>query len=162
MGLSNLGILHTIIGLIALIGATVSIIKKGKIDLGRLSGKIYFSFTLITSFTSLGLSSIKGVNPGHILAVLIVVLISTAYFLHSKKPGNNRLRYVENSLLSFSLFLSLIPTVNETLTRLPVDNPLASSPTDPLIAKILLLFFITFIVGSVFQIKVQRKINKIK
>ncbi len=161
MGLSKLGIFHTAIGVIAIIAAVIAFIRSRKIDLNKLPGKIYFYFTLIASLTALGLSSIKGINPGHILALLIVVLVSVAYFLYVKRPGNNRARYIETFFLSFSFFLSMIPTVNETFTRVPVGHPLAHDPQDPLIAGTLLLFFIFFIVGSVLQFRQQRKINKL-
>lgn len=160
MGLSQIGIFHTVIGVIAIIAAVISLIKSAKIDLGKASGKIYFYCTLIASISALGLSSIKGVNSGHILALLIVILIAIAYFFHTKKQGNNRFRYVENSFLSLSFFLSLIPTVNETFTRVPVEHPLADGPSDPLIAKTLLLLLMLFIIGSVLQIRKQRRINK--
>jgi len=160
MGLSHLGIFHTIIGVVAIISAVISLLKTTKIDLGKMTGKIYFYCTLITSLTALGLSSIKGVNPGHIVALLIVVLILVSYFLHTKKQGNNRSRFIENFFLSFSFFLSLIPTVNETFTRVPVGHPLATGPTDPLIGKTLLLLLILFIVGSVLQFRKQKRINK--
>lgn len=162
MGLSHLGIFHTIIGVVAIVAAIISVIKSSKIDLSKATGKIYFYCTLITSITALGLSSIRGINPGHILAILILILISVAFFLDKKKQGNNRSRLVENFFLSFSLFLSLIPTVNETLTRVPVGDPIAQGPTDPLIGKILLLLFILFIVGSILQYRRQKSINKAK
>ena len=160
MGLSGLGIFHTVIGVIAIVAAVIDLIRNGKIELGTLAGKIYFYCTLVTSFTALGLSHVIGINPGHILALLIVVLIGVAYFLHIKKQGNNRSRFIENFFLSFSFFLSLLPTVNETFTRVPVGHPLASGPTDPLIGKTLLLLFILFIVGAVLQFRKQRKMNK--
>ena len=160
MGLSHLGIFHTAIGIIAIVAALVSLFTNAKIDLGKLSGKIYFYFTLFASLTALGLSSVKGVNPGHILALLIVILISAAYYLAAKKPGNNRSRFFENFFLSFSFFLSLLPTVNETFTRVPVGHPLASGPTDPLIAKTLLIIFLLFIAGSILQFRMQRRLNR--
>lgn len=160
MGLSNLGIFHTIIGVVAIVAAVIDFIRRGKIDLGQLAGQVYFYCTLIASLTALGLSSIKGVNPGHILALLIVVLISVAYFLYAKKKGYNRSRFVENLLLSFSFFLSLIPAVNETFTRIPVGHPLAHGPKDPLIGKTILLLFVLFIAGSVLQFRRQKKINR--
>jgi len=159
MGLSNLGIFHTAIGIIAIIAAVVGFVKYGKIDLGKLTGKIYFYCTLVTSFTALGLSSVKGVNPGHILVLLIVILISAAYFLYAKRPGSNRARYIENFFLSFSFFLSMIPAVNETFNRIPIGHPLAHGPKDPLIGKTLLLLFILLIAGSVLQFRRQKKIN---
>lgn len=160
MGLSNLGIFHTIIGIAAIIAAIISFVKTGKIDLSILTGKIYFYCTMVTSLTALGLSSVKGINPGHILALLIIVLVSVAYYFYIKKPGNNRFRLVENFFLTFSFFLSLIPTVNETFNRIPVGHPLASGPKDPLITRTLLLLFILFVAGAVLQYRKQKKINK--
>lgn len=161
MALSNLGIFHTVIGVAAIASAVIGFIKSGKIDLKKLPGKMYFYLTLITSLTALGLSHVKGVNPGHILSLLIIVLISVAYFLSAKKQGNNRARYIENFFLSFSFFLSMLPTVNETFTRIPVGHPLAAGPNDPLIGISILLLFIMLIAGSVLQFRKQRKINRV-
>lgn len=160
MGLSILGIFHTVIGIVAIIAAVVAFIKGGRIDLGKLSGKIYFYFTLVTSLTALGLSSVKGVNPGHILALLVVVLILVAYYLYAKRPGNNRARYIETFFLSFSFFLSMIPTVNETFNRIPVGHPLAHGPKDPLITNTLMLLLVMLVVGSVLQFRKIRRLNR--
>jgi len=54
----------------------------------------------------------------------------------------------------------MIPTVNETRTRVPLSAPLASGPGDPLIGKTLLFILVLFIAGSVYQYIRQRKINK--
>jgi preprotein translocase subunit YajC len=158
MGLSNLGILHTIIGIIAIAAAIISYVRYGKISLAHITGKIYFYGTIITSVTSLGLLK-HGFNPGHIFAIFIVVLVVVAYFLHTKKQGNNRSRYLENSLLSFSFFLSWVPTINETFTRVPIGHPLAKAPTDPIIGITLLIFLLLFLIGSIYQFRQQRKIN---
>ena len=158
MGLSNLGIFHTIIGVVAIIAAVIAFIRSGKIDLSQLTGKIYFYCTLVTSLTALGLSKQGGFNPGYVFSLVIIILVLIAYFLYSRKKGNINARHFENFLLSFSFFLSLIPTVNETFTRVPVGNPLAEGPTDPLIGKTLLVLFMLFIVGSIYQFRKQKKI----
>jgi hypothetical protein len=54
----------------------------------------------------------------------------------------------------------MIPTVNETLTRVPLSAPLANGPGDPLIGKTLLVILVLFIAGSVYQYIQQRKINR--
>jgi uncharacterized membrane protein len=159
MGHSNLGIFHTIIGVIAIGAALTSFVKYGKINLAERSGKIYFYGTIITSLTALGISKHGGFNPGHAFSLFIVVLVATASYLFYKRKGNNKARYFENFLLSFSLFLSLLPTVNETLTRVPLGHPLAKDVTDPVIAKTLLAIFALFIGGSIYQFIRQRKIN---
>jgi uncharacterized membrane protein len=160
MGLSNLGIFHTVVGIIAIGAALVSYIKYRKINLAGKSGMVYFFGTAITSVTALGLSKQGGFNPGHVFSLFILVLVLVAYFLHSQKKGNTKARYFETFCLSFSFFLSWVPTINETFTRVPVGNPLAKGPTDPLIAKTLLVLLFLFIAGSVYQVIQQRKINK--
>ncbi|RUT72434.1 hypothetical protein D0817_02175 [Flavobacterium cupreum] len=160
MGLSNLGIFHTVIGVVAIIAAIIAFVKYGKIDLGQLTGKIYFYCTLVTSLTALGISKHGGFNPGHAFSILIVILILEAYFLNWRKKGSIRARYFENFCLSFSFFLSLVPTVNETFTRVPVGHPLAKDIKDPVIANTLLILLVLFIAGTVYQIIQQRKINK--
>ncbi|TRW27528.1 hypothetical protein FMM05_02490 [Flavobacterium zepuense] len=160
MTLSNLGIFHTIIGLAAIIAALVSFVKYGKINLAKLTGKIYFYGTLVTSLTALGISKHGGFNPGHAFSILIVILISVAYLLYWRKKGNTRARYFENFCLSFSFFLSWVPTVNETFTRVPVGHPLAKDIKDPVIANTLLILLLLFIGGTVYQIIKQMKINK--
>lgn len=160
MGLSNLGIFHTVIGIIAIIAALISYTKDGKINLASKSGNIYFFGTIITSVTALGLSKHGGFNPGHVLALLVLILVVVAFVLHRRKTGNNKARYFENFFLSFSFFLSMIPTVNETLTRVPLSAPLAKGPTDPVIGKTLLVVLVLFIAGSIYQYIKQVKINK--
>lgn len=160
MGLTTIGIFHTIIGVISIVAAVVSYIKYRKINLAELSGKIYFYGTVITSLTALGISKHGGFNPGHILSLLVLILVLIAQFLYSRKKGNNVGRYFENFCLSFSFFLSWLPTVNETFTRIPIGHPLAKDIGDPLIAKTLLILLVLFVVGSVLQFLKQKKINK--
>jgi hypothetical protein len=159
MGLSNLGIFHTAIGVVAIVAAVVSFVKYGKINLAMLAGRIYFYGTLVTSLTALGISKQGGFNAGHIFSLFIIVLIVIAYFLYDKIKGNTKARYIENFLLSFSFFLSMVPTVNETLTRVPVGHPIAKGVGDPVIGKTLLAILILFIVGSVLQFISQKRLN---
>jgi cbb3-type cytochrome oxidase subunit 3 len=159
MGLSNLGIFHTLIGVITIVAAIVSYIKFNKINLAGFSGKIYFYGTIITSLTALGISKRGGFNPGHVFSILILILVLVAWFLYSGKKGNNPSRYFENFCLTFSFFLSWLPTVNETFTRIPIGHPLAKDITDPIIGKTLLVLFLLFVVGSVFQYYKQKNIN---
>jgi uncharacterized membrane protein len=160
MGLSGLGIFHTIIGVAAIVAALIDFIKYGKINLNALSGKIYFYGTIVTSLTSLGLSKHGGFNPGHVFSIFIILLVVAAYFLNTKKKNSIRARYFENFWLSFSFFLSLVPTVNETFTRVPIGHPLAKDISDPIIANTLLVLLLLFVVGSIFQFRVQKFFNK--
>ena len=159
MGLSNLGIFHTISGVAATVAAVASFIKYGKINLGALSGKIYFYTTIVTSVTALVISKHGGFNPGHAFSIFILFLVVEAYFLHSRKKDSNRARYFENFCMSLSFFLLLVPTVNETFTRVPIGHPLAKDIKDPVIGTTLLILLIFFIAGSVYQFVKQRRVN---
>ncbi|WET02438.1 hypothetical protein [Flavobacterium sp. YJ01] len=160
MGLSSLGIFHTTIGVAAIAAAIVALIKYGKINLNALSGKIYFYGTIVTSVTSLGISKHGGFNPGHAFSIFIIFLVLEAYFLNSKRKNSARARYFENFCLSLSLFLSMVPTVNETFTRVPVGQPLAKDIQDPIIGNTLFILFLLFIAGSTYQFKKQKQINR--
>ena len=162
MGLTHLGIFHTIIGIIAIVAALISFVRFGKINLAHLTGQLYFYGTVVTALTALGISKHGGFNPGHVFSLVIAICVVIAFYLSAKKKGNNKARYWENFLLSFSFFGSLIPTVNETFTRVPVGHPLAQGPTDPVIAKTLLVLLLLFIAGSVYQFIQQRKVNKMQ
>lgn len=159
MNLSGLGIFHTIIGIAALAGAITGFIKYGKINLAQRSGKIYLYSTIITSLSALGISKAGGFNAGHVFSLFIIVLISIAYFLFSHKKHVGKARYFENFLLSFSFFLSLVPTINETFTRIPIGHPLAKDIKDPVIGQTLLVIFLLFVIGSIFQFMKQKKEN---
>lgn len=159
MNLSGLGIFHTIIGILAIAAAVTAFVKYGKINLAAGSGKVYFYATLVTSVTALGISKHGGFNAGHVFSLFIIILIAIAYFLYSKRKESSKARYFENFLLSFSFFLSLVPTVNETFTRVPIGHPLAKNIKDPVIGQTLLFLFVLFIAGSVLQFIKQRKIN---
>lgn len=159
MGLSSLGIFHTIIGVAAIGAALSDFIKYGKINLKTVSGKIYFYGTIITSLTSLGISKHGGFNPGHVFSIFIIFLVLAAYFLNLKRENSRRARYFENFWLSFSFFLSLVPTVNETFTRIPIGKPLAKNIQDPVIGNTLLVLFVLFIAGSIYQFKKQKSIQ---
>jgi hypothetical protein len=106
MELSNLGIFHTVVGIIAIIAALASYVRDGKINLNSKSGNTYFFGTLITSVTVLGLSKHGEFNPGHVLALLVLVLVVCAFVLQRRKTGNNKARYFEN-FSSRSAFFSL-------------------------------------------------------
>ena len=162
MGLSGLGIFHTIIGIVAIAAAIISFVRFGKIDLTHLSGKIYFYTTAVTALTALGISKHGGFNAGHIFSVFILILVVVAFWLSVKRSTNNKARYIENFLLSFSFFLSLIPTVNETFTRIPLGHPLAKNPTDPIIAQTLLVLLIAFVAGAIYQYIKQRNALRIR
>lgn len=150
--LSPLGIAHTLISLAPVVAGLYGFARFGRIETGRRSGRVYLGGLALSVFTSFGLSSVVGVNPGHVLGVLALLaafggtlLVPRLRFLGKLGP------YLKTFGLSFSFFLLLVPGINETLTRLPAAHPLAAGPEDPVVKTALLGWLLLFIAGFVAQ-----------
>ncbi|MGL4630730.1 MAG: hypothetical protein ACRCVT_05930 [Leadbetterella sp.] len=153
--MSNLGIFHTAIGLIALLFGILAFIKDGKIGFSGRNDLMYVVLTLITCATSFMIFKTGKAGPGHILAGLILVFMVLAYF--TRNAGAFWVKFVSIASMSTTFFFSLIPTFNETLTRLPVDSPWASGPEDPLVQNVLKGLALLFLVGVFLQFRSLKK-----
>lgn len=121
LNLSTLGSIHTLISLIAIVSGLVDLFRYGKINPNSQTGKLYFLTTIITCFTSFGLSKLGGFNPGHAVAILVLVCLAVGWSTEKKKIKFGK--EIQTLALSFSFFLSLVPATIEVLTRLPVGTP---------------------------------------
>jgi hypothetical protein len=59
--------------------------------------------------------------------------------------------------MTATLFLSFIPAVTETLTRLPLSGPIAINQDAPIIKMILLGLLVIFTIGTFYQVRKLRK-----
>ncbi|MET3126771.1 uncharacterized protein (UPF0333 family) [Arcicella rosea] len=154
--LSQLGIFHTVISIIALIFAGIALFSEGLIKpFGKL-GKYYSVLTAIACISSFWLSKTGKFNPGHAIGILILLLLILAYYLGDKVLAKSKALYIQTFSMSTTVFLSLIPAVNETLSRLPVDQPLSSGPDSPIVqnvVKVLLVLLIAGLAGQYFKLK---------
>lgn len=154
--ISALGAIHTIISLVPFVAGITAFTRHGKIDSATGSGRIYLAGLALSVLTSFGLSSTGGFNPGHALGILALLaafgglLIPRLSFLGRLRP------YLSAFGLSFSFFLLLVPAINETLTRLPAAQPLATGPDSPLVKGTLLGWLVVFVVGAALQIRLIR------
>jgi hypothetical protein len=150
--LSPLGFAHTAVSLIPIVAGLYSLVRYLAIESATRSGKVYLAGLALSVFTSFGLSSTGGFNPGHALGIL-ALLAAFGSLLVPRLSFLGRLRpYLATFGLSFSFFLLLVPGIVETLKRLPSAHPLASGPESPLVRLTLLVWFVTFIVGFALQI----------
>lgn len=156
--LSILGIVHTVISVIALVFAFVSLFRYGKINTKRTSGSVYIILTILACLTSFPIMRTGQPTPGHFLAVMILLLLVTG--LPTRRIFKNSFEYVQTISLSTTLFLSLVPAVNETFTRVPFSHPLASGPDAPVIklsAMVLAVLFFSGVTWQVIRIRASRK-----
>lgn len=158
--LSILGIVHTSISIIAVLIAFYSLLRYGKIDPESNEGKLYIALTVIACFTALPIMRTGHISAGHPLAVVILVLLPIGIYANSMRFLGKGGIYVQTIIISATLFLSMIPAVVETLTRLPISQPLAADPNAPIVKMSLSILVILFLVGVIYQsikIKARKK-----
>jgi hypothetical protein len=159
--LSILGIFHTAISVLAVIIAVISLLCDGKIEPKSTSGKLYIIATIIACLTALPIMKTGHPSPGHTLAVVILLLLPLGVYGNSIKALGKGSAYLQVIVMSTTLFLSMIPAIVETLTRLPISHPLAADPNAPIVKMGLTALVLAFFAGIVYQvIKVSSKNKK--
>jgi len=160
MSLSPIGILHTIIGIFALISGFMILWQSKRISYSPLLGKIYLVTTIITAASSLTIFKHGSFNPAHALAILTLLAVMAGSILEKTMLLKSWNKYFVNICYSSTLLFHLIPTATEVLTRFPVDAPLVNSLNDPLLHKTFLAIFMIFMVFLFLQMKWLRGQDK--
>lgn len=155
--LSILGIIHTAISIAPLIIAFVCISRKGIIDPTSRLGRWYVVLTYLTCITGFPIMKTGHLSPAHYLTIVVLILLTLAILTNSFSWPGNKAIYFQTGAMSTTLFLSFVPAINETLTRLPVDHPLAAGPDDPLVRTSLTALFVLYILGISTQFFMIRK-----
>lgn len=92
-----------------------------------------------------------------IVATITLVVLLLGYgisrWLTAKRSG----KYIETISLSISVFLLMVPTVSESLRRLPVGNPLVIDMKDPLLLGAQGTLLLASIVGILLQVRALYK-----
>ncbi|MDI9880260.1 hypothetical protein [Flectobacillus longus] len=157
-GLTSLGIIHTIISLVAVFAGAISLIKLKEITWNNSLGKTYVIATIFTCLTGFGIFQHGGFGKPHVLGIITLAVLGVIYLAQkANQPLGKYSPYIEKVAYSLTFFFHLVPGVTETTTRLPLEHPWASSPDDPLVAKLVGICLVLFLVGVTFQIIALRK-----
>jgi hypothetical protein len=156
--LSILGIIHTVISVIALIGGFAALIRYKEFTLNNLSGQVYLVGTLLTALTAFGIFHHEGGRPtaGHYLAVLTILALAVGY-IASRGSFGSLSHAVQLAAYSLSFVFQLIPGFVETLTRLPISGPIMKSPDEPFLKAVPPVLFLIYLIGFFLQIRYFRK-----
>jgi hypothetical protein len=153
--LSTLGVVHTLISLVAIPSAVTAIVQSGRIDPRTRAGKLYVVSALLGALTAIGVIKTP-VGAGIVAMTLLMLLVGV---LAARVSWFGRFRdHVEIISLSVSFFFVLVPGVTETLTRLPVGAPIAPSLTSPILLGAQLSLVIALLVGVALQISRRRAV----
>ena len=158
--LSILGIIHTAISILALLAAYYALYRFGKIDPKTGAGKSYIWLTVITCISGLPIMKLGHPTAGHYLAIIILILLPIGIYVQQLRVMGKLAGYIQVVIMSTTLFLSMIPLIVESLTRLPISHPIASGPDDPLLQKMLTGLMIIYVIGVIYQLvklKASRK-----
>lgn len=156
-GISPLGWLHTLGSLPAIPLAIYMLVRYGKITPRNVAGVIYFISMLIGA-TTIFLFAKQPVSYGIALATIFFLL--TGYGIGRVTALGRAAAYIETICLSITVFLLMVPSVSETLRRVPDGHPFVTDPKSPLLLGALAALFIILIVGLSVQILSLRKRNK--
>lgn len=153
-GISPLGWVHTLGSLPAIPLAGYMFIKHGRIVPRSRAGIAYFVSMLIGGLTVF-LVAHQPVSP--LIGALTIILLFAGYGIGFVPWLGRAGAYFETIILSLTAFLLMVPSVSETLRRVPDGHPIVTDPNSPLLKGALGLIAFTLIVGVTAQMFALRK-----
>jgi hypothetical protein len=158
--LSVLGIIHTIISILALFAGFTCLYRTGKINPLAYFGRLYVFFTILTCLTALPIMKTGHFTGAHGLAIFVLILLPIGKYVKNIRSLIKYADYIQILVMSATLFLSCIPAIVETLTRLPIAHPIARGPNDHIIQTGLRILTIIFLGGVSYQLIKLRSTHK--
>ena len=153
--LSPLGWFHTLGSLPAVPIGLALMIRHGRINPASGWGKIYLLFMFIGAIS--GVLVIRD-PPGVAISILSLGSLVTGALVRFVTPLGRHRGWIETVAMSTSLFTLLLPSVTETLTRLPAGHPIADSPQAPLVVAFQLTLLVALIVVVTLQLLYRRRV----
>ncbi len=155
-GISPLGWLHTLGSLPAIPLAVYMLLRFGRITPRSRAG-IGYLISMLVGAISVFLVAKQSVSYGIGVATLLFLVVG--YSAGQMSFFGRGRKYIETISLSITVFLLMVPTVSETLRRVPDGHPLVTDLTSPLLLGAQGLLFVILIVGVIAQIAMLRKGN---
>lgn len=128
-----------------------SFARYKRVDPATHAGRIYLVSLTLSVFSSFGLSSVAGINPGHVLGVLALLAAFAGAGIQRISFFGRLAKYLSALGLSFSFFLLLVPGINESLIRLPPSHPLGTNIESTVVRGALLAWVTVFLVALALQ-----------
>lgn len=151
--LSSFGVVHTAIGLSALMAGLWALARDREIRLDNGLGRFYVVTTLFTALTGLGIFRHGGFGPPHVLAILTVLALGVGALAALTPVLGRASRYVATASFTITVLFHFIPGFTESLVRLPPGKPFARSPEDPVLLPIFGTLFVLYAIGLALQLR---------
>jgi hypothetical protein len=153
-GISPIGWVHTLGSLPAVPAAAYMFARSGRIVPRSASGAVYFFSMLIGAVT---IFFIAHESVSYVIAAGTLLLLLVGYGAARVPQLGRAARYIEAISLTLSTFLLLVPSIKETLTRVPDGHPLVTDPRSPVLVGALGTVFVLTIIALIAQIIHLRK-----
>jgi len=160
--LTQLGIIHTAISLVALASGMIALIRDKEISPGNLVGKLYIWTTVLTCLTGFPIMQHGGFGAPHALGVITLLVLIVATVAGRTNFFGGASRYVETISYSATFLFHWIPAIVETSTRLPIGAPLVTEREGPEIQAATGVVFLLFVIGVALQILRLRQTSATK
>lgn len=153
LGLTPLGIVHTLISLVAVAAGAMALVRWHEISPRRRSGQIYIWATVLTCLTGFFIFQHGGFGKPHALRILTLGVLGVAYAAGYRQMFGGWSRMVEMLSYSLTFFFHMVPGITEPATRLPLGAPWAASPEDPKLQAVIGAVFLLFLIGAALQLR---------
>lgn len=156
-GISPLGWVHTLGSLPAIPIALYMLARYGRIVPHSKLGAVYFVSMLIGAL-SLFLFAHQPVSYGIAIGTILFLLVG---YGAGRLPILGRAaKYIETICLSLTVFLLMVPTVSETLRRVPDGHPFVTDLKSPVLLGAQGAILLMLILGVTAQIFFLRRATK--
>lgn len=153
-GISPLGWVHTLGSLPAIPLAVYMLACHGRIVPRSGPGVAYFVSMLIGAATVF-LVAHQSVSYG--IGAATIVLLVAGYGVGRLSWLGRARRYIETICLSLTVFLLMVPTVSETLRRVPDGHPFVTDLSSPLLLGSQASLLVILVIGLTAQILYLRR-----
>lgn len=156
-GISPLGWVHTLGSLPAIPVAIYMLVRYGRIVPHSKLGAVYFVSMLIGAL-SLFLFAHQPVSFG--IAIATILFLLAGYGAGRVQALGRAAKYIETICLSLTVFLLMVPTVSETLRRVPDGHPFVTDLRSPVLLGAQGAIFVMLILGVTGQIFFLHRASK--
>jgi uncharacterized membrane protein len=151
-GLTQLGVIHTLISLVAVFAALIAFARDKGINPANTLGKVYIWTTVLTCLTGFGIFAHGGFGKAHALGIITLLTLGAAWLGDRGKFGARSV-YIATLCYSITFVFHMIPAVTESSTRLPLDAPLLASPEAPELKAATGVLLLLYVIGATLQVR---------
>jgi hypothetical protein len=155
-GISALGWVHTLGSLPAIPVAFFMFARHGRIIPGSRPGLIYF-VSMVIGASTVFLVAHQPVSNAIGVATLVLLLVG--YGVGRTQRLGRAAVYIETICLTLTAFLLMVPTVSETLRRVPDGHPFVTDLKSPLLIGAQASLLVALIIGITAQVIYLRRQN---